>query len=89
MHFNGDVSLGSILSVISFLVAAIVAWRDLNWRIKNLEEWKDIHYHSFAEVQANVALLREISSRLEQIAKGQERRLQMLEDRPEYRGRTH
>ena len=43
VHFDGTVTLGSILSATCFLFLAAVAWRDLNWRIKNLEIWRKEH----------------------------------------------
>ena len=43
IHFDGTITLGSILSAVCFLFLAAVAWRDLNWRIKNLENWRKEH----------------------------------------------
>lgn len=42
-HFDWTISLGSILSMGAFLVMALFAWRDLTWRIQNLEVWRKEH----------------------------------------------
>ena len=43
MHFDTTISLGSVLQAATFLVMAVFAWRDLNWRVKNLETWQKEH----------------------------------------------
>ena len=42
-HFDLTVSLGNILSALAFGVMALFAWRDLTWRISNLEIWRKEH----------------------------------------------
>jgi hypothetical protein len=71
------------------MVAGVSAWLNHGWRIKNLEEWKLAHYHSDAEVLKNITLLREAVVKMEAIASGQERRIQLVEDRVEWRGDRH
>lgn len=43
MHFDTSISLGNLLSAIGFLTLALFAWRDMNWRVKNLEVWRKEH----------------------------------------------
>jgi len=43
IHFDGTVSLGSLISTLAFLLAAAAAWTDVRWRIKNLERWRTEH----------------------------------------------
>ena len=43
MHFDTSINLGNVLVAASFIFLAIVAWRDLTWRIKNLENWRSEH----------------------------------------------
>lgn len=43
MHFDGTISLGNIIAAISFIVMSLFAWRDLDWRIKNMETWRREH----------------------------------------------
>jgi hypothetical protein len=43
MHFDETVTLGNVLAGVSFSVMALFAWRDLTWRIKNLELWRAEH----------------------------------------------
>ena len=42
-HFDWTISLGNIISAVTFLILAGFAWRDLTWRVKNLETWRKEH----------------------------------------------
>jgi hypothetical protein len=46
VRYDGTVTLGNLVSALTFLVLAAVAWTDLRWRIKNLEDWKTSHTSS-------------------------------------------
>lgn len=80
-HISSDISLGNIIAAASFLVAAVVAWRDLNWRIKNIEVWIANHTQTSKQTQDSLVYLRDAAISLKEIAAGQDRRLQILEDR--------
>lgn len=43
MRFDWTISLGNILSGLTFLVMATMAWNNLRWQIKNLEDWREQH----------------------------------------------
>jgi hypothetical protein len=43
LRFDTTINLGNILVAGSFILMAIIAWRDLTWRIKNLETWRREH----------------------------------------------
>ena len=43
MHFDGTVTLGSLIAAVSFIVMSLFAWRDLDWRMKNIEKWQAKH----------------------------------------------
>lgn len=43
VHYDGTVTLGNLISAITFLSLAAVAWSDLRWRISNLEIWRKEH----------------------------------------------
>jgi hypothetical protein len=43
IHFSGEITLGSILSSITFVAMTIVAYKDLQWRVRNLEVWRKEH----------------------------------------------
>lgn len=43
MHFDWNVSVGNVFTATTFLIMTVIAWRDLNWRIKNLEIWRKEH----------------------------------------------
>lgn len=43
MHFDTTVSLGNLITVAGLIFAGIWAWRDMTWRIGNLEEWRKEH----------------------------------------------
>jgi hypothetical protein len=83
MHFDWTISLGNVVTAVTFLAMALLSWRDLNWRMKILEAWKSTHEHSSEQSLANITMLRESIAKLTEIANGQERRLVMLEDRQE------
>lgn len=86
--FNGEISLGNIVTAAAFLLAAAFAWRDLNWRVNNIEIWKESHLHTTEQAVQNISMLRESIAKLTEIANGQERRLEMLEDHQSFfRGR--
>ena len=40
IHFDGTINLGNILTAVTFLFLAGLAWRDLRWRVANLETWR-------------------------------------------------
>lgn len=83
-HFNADITLGNIITVIAFLTFALLSWRDLNWRIKNLETWRSSNEHSTVQAIKNVTMLREAIIKIEALAAGQDRRLILLEDRARF-----
>lgn len=80
MHFAPTVTLGDVIYGVTLLIAAAFAYRDLNWRIRNIEDWKDAHFHTSEQALANISLLQQNAAAMKQIAEGQERRIQMLED---------
>ena len=41
--FDWTISLGNIIATIGYTALAIVAWRDLTWRVSNLETWRKEH----------------------------------------------
>lgn len=43
MRFDWTISLGNLVTAFTFLTLAITAWRDMNWRMRNLEEWRKEH----------------------------------------------
>lgn len=84
--FSGEITLGNIITVVAFFTMALFAWRDLNWRVQNLETWKEAHLHTTEQAIQNIGMLREAIAGIKKLAEGQDRRLQMLEDRtPEHR----
>jgi hypothetical protein len=80
MKFDPTVTLGNALTVATFLVLSILAWRDLNWRVRIIEAWKEAHQHTSEERERNISMLREAIVKIESLANGQDRRLQLLED---------
>lgn len=80
-HFDPTVTLGNLITVASAIVLIIIGWRDLNWRVKNLEEWRSGHEHMATVALENLSLLRSAVQEMRAIAQGQERRLVMLEER--------
>lgn len=79
IHFDGTINVADVITALLVAAAGIAAWRDLNWRMKNVETWKKSHE---LESRASIETLDEmknITSRLEAIAEGQDRRLRLLE----------
>ncbi len=65
VKFDWTISLGNIVTGGSFLALCVVAWRDLVWRIKNLEQWRKEHMVD-ADARDRLLLnLELISARLE------------------------
>ena len=81
LHYTGEITFGNIITVISFLLAAFAAWRDMGWRVKNLEEWRKQHETAGQQTRASLVEAQATTRELKRIADGQERRLQMLESR--------
>jgi hypothetical protein len=42
-HFDWTITAGNIIAAVSFVVFSVLAWRDMNWRVKNLETWRNEH----------------------------------------------
>lgn len=43
LRFDGTISIGSVFMGLSFLLMAAMTWRDMDWRVKNLEIWRKEH----------------------------------------------
>jgi hypothetical protein len=40
MHFDPSINLGNLITIGAGLIAAVFAWRDMDWRVRNLETWR-------------------------------------------------
>jgi len=40
MHFDPTISIGNVITMTLAAAAIIFAWRDMDWRVKNLEIWR-------------------------------------------------
>lgn len=78
--FDPTITLGNIFTVVAFLFASLLAWRDLNWRVRNIENWKEEHLHTAEEALRNIGMLRDSVVKLTAIADGNEHRLRLLEE---------
>lgn len=87
IRFDPSITLGSIVAAASFLLAALFAWKDLNWRVNNLEVWRTSHEHTAEQREISINILRDSVTKLTALAAGQDRRLILLEDRSEDRMR--
>ena len=43
VHFDWTITAGNVIAAVSFIVLSVLAWRDMNWRVKNLETWRREH----------------------------------------------
>ena len=69
-----------MFAAIAFTIAALYAWRDLNWRVKNLEQWQN-RLDVLMEKQVAILASTETNTvELKAIARGVDRRLVMLEE---------
>jgi hypothetical protein len=81
MRFDWTVSIGNVITFFMATVAALTAWLDMRNRVKNLEAWKTEHMATSEISHIALQKLGEAVVDLAQIAKGQERRVQLMEDR--------
>ena len=40
MHWDPTINIGNLITIALALIAIVFAWRDMDWRIKNLETWR-------------------------------------------------
>lgn len=64
MHFDWTISFSNLLTTGSFLFLAVIAWRDMSWRIKNLEEWRKEH---MVDADARDQLIRKMEKILDHV----------------------
>lgn len=79
--FTWLASNGNIERMVAWLIAGALAYNNIRWRLKNLE---DGHNGLKEIVKDQVKVTHEVelnSAELKQIAKATERRLQLIEDR--------
>lgn len=69
MHFDNTINIGNVVSAITFLILAGVAWTDLRWRIRNLESWRKEHQ---AEADKRDATISNVDKILYHITNGRE-----------------
>jgi hypothetical protein len=87
-YFDPKVTFGSVLVAGSMLVAActsaatgIIAWRDLNWRIKNAEKWQEDHEEACKQNDAIIARLESLVTETKSLVASSDRRIEMGERR--------
>jgi hypothetical protein len=64
VYFDWSISLGQVLTAITVSALALFAWRDLQWRVKNLETWRAEH---MVDADARDQLLRNSEKMLAQL----------------------
>lgn len=61
MHIDWTISIGNLIWTGGCILLAIIGWRDLTWRIRNLEAWRNEHMID-ADARDNLILeLRSVS----------------------------
>lgn len=82
-HIDWTISIGSLLYGTATIITFVVAWVNLHWRVKNIEDWRAEHFHSTKEMEDNIRLMRDNVVKLTAMLEGQDRRLVLVEDRQE------
>jgi hypothetical protein len=72
ISFQPVISLNGLLITAGTLISAVFAWRDLNWRQKNIENWR-VDHMEYSRRQEQ--LLEEVRK----LVTGQEARLLLIE----------
>lgn len=73
-HFDLTITLGSIISSLSFIVLTLFAWRDMNWRVKNLEQWRVEHIIDSDSRDAIIKKMDNLLTRIETLIEERNRR---------------
>ena len=76
-------TVGLVLNGLILLKAALVASGRRDADIEAIQKWTDNHEEDAKQRDQQISQLKELASASKEMAKGQERRLQMLEDRRE------
>lgn len=64
MHFDWTVSFGNIVSCVAFIIMALFWWRDMDWRVRNLEVWRKEH---MVDEDARDELIRKMDKTLDHV----------------------
>lgn len=72
MHFDWTISIGNLVTISLVTLAAIGAWKDLTWRISNLETWRKEHMLDACARDAIIEKLDKIIDRWDQRDKDRE-----------------
>ena len=86
IKFDPTISFGNIIWSFCTLILAVAAWRDLTWRIKNLETWRKEH---MVDSDSRDAIITKMDRILYHISNGQEGRLAWIrrdDTRADYHG---
>lgn len=79
-HFDLTIDLGNILTILTFLIVAVLAWNNLSWRIKQIEDWRQTHEHSTIQALANITMLREAVVKLTTLVDMHDSHIKLLSD---------
>ena len=66
LHFDWSISLGNIITCFTGIVLIIIGWKDLTWRITNLESWRREHMIDACARDEIIVKLDRIIERMEQ-----------------------
>jgi hypothetical protein len=79
MRFTWTIDLGNLLTLGGAILAMVWGWRDMMWRMKNIEEWRSDHNKLAEKALETMEEVKTAIVELKSIEKGQERRLELLE----------
>ncbi len=69
VHFDWTITLGNLITIVAAGGAAVIAWIDLRWRVRNLETWRMEH---MIDADARDILLTNIDKILYHVTRGAE-----------------
>jgi len=67
VRWDFTISLSNVITFVVSGTAAVIAWRDLTWRIRNLEEWRKEHMVDAAARDALITGIKEMIAGIKEI----------------------
>jgi hypothetical protein len=73
VKFDWTISLGSLISAVTFLFLGGMAWADLRWRVSNLEKWRTEHMVDSDSRDNLISTIADIAKKLQWVDEARQR----------------